>query len=242
MLKRLSVVAVLLCVVPAFGADPKPIDAKSAAVEALIQAGLKAYKDGQTQRAVAALQEAIAQMQKQQEKGLASFFPKAPDGWEAGEIDTQSATFGTGKGSESFTTLNRTYTRKTDQMEVQVSLVNSPQLVESHKAMAEAYKNPAMLKELNADGNKNKMIERDGWIGWLTVSKDDNATITAFNKSYVLTITVDKPDEAVLNSFWMAIDVKGLAGSLSPGRPTPTSMPAKPAPTSRPVVKDTQAE
>jgi hypothetical protein len=49
-------------------------DKDTADVEALIQKGLAAYKDGKVSDAISALQQAISAMQKSKEKGLAKMF------------------------------------------------------------------------------------------------------------------------------------------------------------------------
>lgn len=182
------------------------------AVEGLITKGLAAHKAGKTHDAIAALQEAILLMQKSQEKGLAGFFPKAPAGWTAGELDSSSAAFGTGEGGATYTTLTQQFTREEDGATVNVSLSNSNQLVEAHKAMAESYKNPEVLKMMNQDPNtKVKLIDKDGWTGWMTIEKDNSAQAIAFSSGCLLTVQVDKGDEATLELFWNAIDHKALA-------------------------------
>ena len=189
--------------------DMKPADA-----EAAIQKGLQLYKEGQAGAAIAALQEAIGIIQKSQQKGLAAFFPKAPDGWEAGKLETNSAASGSGKDSFTLTALEQDFTRKSDSLKVRISLTNSPQLIEPQKAMLENFrKNPMILQTINQAGEqKMTMISRDGWEGWQNSIKDGNGEIIAFNGSNMLNIHMDKFDQSVLDQFWNAIDLKGLAG------------------------------
>lgn len=194
--------------------DPK------AAVEARILAGLKAYKDGKTQEAVAALQEAVALMQASQQQGLAALFPKAPDGWEAGKIESQSMSLGgSDQQSGAYTSLSRTYTRKADNVEATITLLDSKQMIEAQRQLVETYKNPAMLAMLNQDPDKKTtLIDQQGWIGWKIVSKGQSAEAMAFNQSYLLTVRVSAGDEPVLDGFWKAIDFRAIVPAAKPAQ------------------------
>ncbi len=199
---------------------------KEADVEALINKGLKAYKDGDSADAITALQEAISALQKSQEKGFAAFFPKPPAGWEAGKLDSQSMSAGTGEGAMNYSTLSQSFTQgKGDgQIRVKVTLTNSPQFAETYKGMAETYKNPEMLKILNADPKqKLTMIDQNGWVGFRHIQKESKAEAFAFCGSCLLMVEANKDDEQALDAIWNAIDLKGLAAAV----PRTTSRPAK---------------
>ena len=197
-------------------------------VEAKIESALKAYRSGQTGEAMSSLQEAIAMIQKSTEKGLAAFFPKAPEGWDASKLDSQSlSTGGSDNGGGSWTTLSQNFTRKKDPLKVTVTLTNSPQLIQAQKGMLAAFKNPEMLKALNADPNHQvKLIEQSGWVGLRQITKgkgqDDKGKgeIAVYSDSCVLTLQVDSDDQAVLDTFWKSIDLKGLAAASPKSKKT----------------------
>ena len=193
--------------------------AKDADVESLVQKGLKAYKDGKAQDAIKALQDAIAIIQKSQEKGLAAFFPKPPAGWEAGEIESGSGAISSAgaSGSMSYTHLSRRYTHKADKgeekLEVTVSMTNSPQLIEPQKAMVETYRKPEIMKAMNMGPTKFTLIDKDGWIGWKTVDKDSRTQIIALSGGCMLEVSSNKADEKGVDLLFGAIDLKGLAAA-----------------------------
>lgn len=183
-------------------------------VEALIQKGLKAYKDGKVRDSVSALQEAIAAMQKSQEKGLAAFFPKAPAGFEAGKIESQSASYGDGASATSYTILKQTFTRASDDVTATVTLTDAPQMIEAQKARAEAYRNPGVMAALNqSPDTKVTLIDQNGWVGWKIISKGHDAQIAAYSGSTLLQVNLSKDDANLLDAFWNAIDLKGLASA-----------------------------
>jgi hypothetical protein len=194
-------------------------------IEAKISAGLKAYQDGRTGEAISALQEAIAGMQKSQHKGMAAFFPKAPEGWEAGKLDSASISANSGQeGGSSVTTLTQEFTRKSDDLKVTVTLANSPELIKAQEKLLEVYKNPEMTKMMNANPDHQlKVIDENGWTGLRQIMKEDegkgSASITAFSGACILTLQVQNNDGDVLDMFWKTIDLKGLAAAAPKSKP-----------------------
>jgi len=221
----LIVSAVVVAIGVAFVAqagDGKP-DPK---ITAKIEAGLKAYKDGKHVEATAALQEALAMIQKASASGLESFFPAAPAGWEAQKVDsnTMSMTGQDGKAF-SFTTLTREYKQKKDGgQRLTMSLLVSSEMVGMQKQGIEVFiTNPEMLKMLNAEGGTAKALKQDGWSGLLRAEKGGEATALLFSNSIMLNVTGDV-DAAMLEKFIKSIDLKGLAAQDKSG-----TEPAKPA-------------
>jgi hypothetical protein len=221
--KRICVLAVLVlaCVTAWTYAADKDSAIKDGDAEAKIQQGLTLYKEGKAGEAIVALQDAIAIIQQSQSKGLAGYFPKAPEGWEAGQLESNSVSSGSGGEVMTMTTLSQKFTRKSDSLEVKVTLTNSPQMIQPQKTMLDNLKNPQILAAMNQDpDHKMKLVDREGWAGWQSITKDGQAEMAAFNGANLLNINVDKDDEKVLNQFWSAIDLKGLAAPA-------TSKPAK---------------
>lgn len=203
-------VAVVLCGMFAFGGDEK----KSDDVETLVTKALKDYKDGKVNDAITGLQSAITIMQKSQQKGMSAFMPKAPNGWEAGEIKSDSVA---GTGNE--TTINYTivsckYTKTgAADSTVEIRMTNSPVLVDAQKQMVEAYKDPAVIAAANSANADVKLstIDRDGWVGWMIAQKDGESTANILNGATLVMVEVKKGDESVVKAFLDAMDLKGLA-------------------------------
>jgi flagellin-specific chaperone FliS len=194
---------------PAAKADP----------QALMQQAQEAYKQGQVQQAIDALQKAIALLQESQRQGLAAFFPKVPDGWEADKVQSNSFSAGGNQEQNSFsyTTLTRTYKHKGDDLSVEITLANSPQMINTYKGMMDTFKNPQTLAMMNQNPDtKLALIDQEGWNGWSTLNKGSDAQFVALNGAYLLTLKVSKDDQTTLDSFWKAIDLKGLNAQGSP--------------------------
>jgi hypothetical protein len=182
-------------------------------VETLVAQGLARYKAGKTAEAIGDLQQAIALMQQSLQKGLAAFFPEAPQGWQAGKVESSAvAAAGTGGEGGSWTQVSRKYTRQADRLAVTVEMTNSPQLIQAQQGLSSMYRNPQMLQVLNQDPNRKvELVQAPGWFGWIVVEKGKTAQAAAYCKSCLLTVQVPKGDEQVLKTFWNAIDLKGLA-------------------------------
>ena len=200
-------------------------------VEAKIESALKAYKSGQTGEAMSSLQEAISMIQKSTEKGLAAFFPKAPEGWKASKLDSRSlSTGGSDNSGGSWTTLSQSFTRKKDSLKVTVSLANSPQMIKAQKGIMEAFKSPDILKAMNADPNHQvTLIDQAPWAGLRQITKGKGqgdkckCEIVVYSDSCVLTMQVDSDDQTVLDTFWTSTDLKGLAGAAPKSKKTDKS-------------------
>ncbi len=205
----LMIGAGVLCAQEAKKTPAPPPDA----VETLIQKALQDYKAGQTRDAIAALQKAINQMQASVQKGLASFFPAPPAGWEADEIDAQSGNWGGEGQTVSWTLASREYRRKDSSTTVSVQFTDSPELVQPQKEMAEMYANPEMLKAMNSNPNmKFEPVKRDGWVGWTLTDKEAKTVqTTAMQGGILLMAQVTDGDAGVMKAFLDAIDLKGLA-------------------------------
>jgi len=207
--------AVLLAALPLTAAEKD--QTKDQDVEALIAKGQKAYKDGKTADAIVALQAAITAIQKAQEKGLAKFLPTAPEGWEAGKVDSSSYAGSGGGGSAAISNISCKYTKK-DQKEtsVTVALIATKEMVEGQKSLIDAYKkDPAILKAMQTADTSFALVDQDGWAGWRTADKrNSSAQLFAICKSVMLTVEVRKGDAAALDQFFKAMDLKGLAAVI----------------------------
>lgn len=218
-MSRTLLATVLVCALScvAFAGDKEAVN-----VEQTIKQALASYKDGKTQDAISSLQKAIAAMQKSQQQGLASFFPKAPKGWKAHELESQAMSMQGTEDNQTYSQLTQRFTRESDDLEVVVTLANASWLIEPQEAVLKSYRNPEVLKMLSADPKvKIALLEKDGWGGWKHIQKDDQAEAIAFCNSCLLTIRVDKADEEVLETFWKSMDLKGLAATQAKGVKNP---------------------
>jgi len=199
----------------AAGLAKEPAKASKAVIESEIAAGLKAFQAGKTQDSIAHLQKAISLMQDVLGGDLARYLPKAPKGWEAGEIKKQSYA-GTGTATATITQITRVYVRTADKVKVRISLTNSPQLIQGQKAALKAFRNPQMLRIINQDPKKQaKLIDRDGWAGWSMIEKGRRAAVTAFSEACALTIRLSQAEADVLEMFLTSTDLKGLAKTMA---------------------------
>lgn len=211
---KIRVMAMLLCGTIFYVALAGAEEAKPAAdVEATVAKAMDSYKAGKTAEAIAGLQDAITLMQKSLQKGMAAFFPKAPESWEAGEIKSSSMSMNSGDGGGSYTNLTREYTHK-DGRRVEIAMTNAPQLVEAQKSVAQMYRNPEFIKMANANDPNTKItvFDRDGWTGWTEVRTDGHVQAIVFASGTMLSVQSDKGDEGLLNVFLGGMDLKGLAG------------------------------
>jgi hypothetical protein len=228
-MRRPSVLALILTASIAMWSPQAFSQTTDKDVEAKIESALKDYKAGKTGEAMASLQEAVALMQKSAQKGMAAFFPKAPEGWEAGKLDSQSISSGGEGHSGSWTTLSQSFTRKKDELKVSIALANSPDMIKAQKGMLEGFKNPEMLKMMNSDpAHQVKLIDQAGWVGLRQITKgkgDDKgkAEIIVLTDACMLTLQVDSADEAVLDTFFKQIDLKGLAAAAPKAKKTEKS-------------------
>ncbi|NLW87115.1 MAG: hypothetical protein GXY38_09605 [Planctomycetes bacterium] len=205
MLKMASVLLVLAmaCGV-AFAADAN----EKAAIQSAVQKAMAQYEEGKVQDAIASLQEAISIMQTSGQKSMAAFFPAAPEGWTKGKVESQSLT----SNGLNFNEITCIYTRSSDSAEVHMQLCNSPQMIETHQAVAEAYKNPQMLAAINQSGQmKISQFSKDGWIGWTKVEPDQGAELVSFNGGNLLSIRCDQSDEGMLKQFVGMMNFKAMA-------------------------------
>lgn len=220
----LSLSAMLLAL-PAQAAEPRRPAPAPADPEKLIQRALDAYKGGKTQQAVDLLQEAISTIQKTRQKGLAGFLPQTLAGWTVGKADVQTVAMSANDDASSMTTVSQSFTRVQDKLDVEVTLTDSKLLAEAQKAMAESYKDPALLQALAADGKtKIELIKVPNWTGWIKTEKGGKTELIAFSGSIMLTLNAEKADAEAVKTVWNAIDLKGLAAAAQAGGKTKPPM------------------
>ncbi|MHC4974643.1 MAG: hypothetical protein ACYTG3_20200 [Planctomycetota bacterium] len=135
MKKALAVVIGILAVL-AIGQAQEAEDPK-ASVEKLIQEGLEAYKAGKNQEAILKLQKAIGLIQQSAAKGLEAFLPAAPDGWKADPAKSKSGNWGAGEAAVTWTQASCRYIRESDNLKVEVTISDSPQIIQGQKALPE---------------------------------------------------------------------------------------------------------
>jgi hypothetical protein len=188
-----------------------------AQVEALIQAGLEAYRAGQPQVAIQKLQKAINLIQRSAEKGLLSFLPAPPEGWKADAPKSHSGSWGGGESAIQWTEASRDYRRESDGLRVEVTLSDSPQIIQGQLQALKVYENPQMLRMMNQDPNREiALIDADGWKGWTVTEKGKRAQTMAICRSVMVRIEVGRDDAKARDVFWNALDRKGIAAAVTP--------------------------
>ncbi|MHC4135843.1 MAG: hypothetical protein ACYTDU_04535 [Planctomycetota bacterium] len=188
-----------------------------AQVEALIQEGLKAYQAGQHREAIQRLQKAIGIIQQSAEKGLVSFLPAPAEGWKAEAPKSSSGNWGAGESAIQWTQVSRRYKRESDGLKVEVTISDSPQIIQGQLQALKAYENPQMLQMLNQDPNRRiALVDADGWKGWKITEKGQRAQTMAIHQSVMVMIDVRSDDEKVRDAFWGGVDRKGIAATVAP--------------------------
>ncbi|MHC4668485.1 MAG: hypothetical protein ACYTFD_08765 [Planctomycetota bacterium] len=193
------------------GEEPQP----DASVEKLIQEGLAAYKAGRHEEAIERLQSAIRIIQQAAAKGLASFLPPAPEGWKADAPESESGTVGSDDEAIQWTQVSRSYERESDELEVEITISNSPEMAQAQgAALMMAHENPQMLQMMNQDPDRKiALIKQDGWKGWTVTEKGDSAQTLAIHESTLVMVNVSGDDDKVRDTFWSSLDLKGIAAA-----------------------------
>lgn len=220
-MKKALVTAIGLALALAIGQAQEAGDkeAKEASVETLIQEGLAAYKAGQNQAAILKLQQAIGLIQQSAAKGLVAFLPAPPEGWKADPAKSKSGNWGAGDSAVTWTQASRRYVRESDGLKVEVTISDSPQIIQGQMQALKLYQNPQMLQMMNQDPNRKiELVDADGWTGWKSTEKGKRprTQAMAIHESILVMIEVRSDDEQVRETFWKGVDRKGIAASVAP--------------------------
>ena len=183
-------------------------------VEKLTAQAVVAYKAGKADDAITALQKAITLIQKQAIKGLESFLPKVSDNWTPGKIESNSGSWQDPRGGNwQWTSAQREYTQGSDDdtTTVEVALNSSPMVTSAMQSMIQSYRqNREIINMMAQAGTKITILETNGWQGYRMVQQDGEAMALLVKGRLMLSIKVDKPDTAALDTFYNAIDLKAL--------------------------------
>jgi len=203
----------LLSALPSTPAHAAPPDAAlTGEVDSLCDQARSALERGEGQKAIELLQQAIARIQESSVRGLATFLPRAPEGWTREEPETASGTWGAGGQSFQWSNVTCRYTRESDGATANITLTNQPQLLQGQQAMAKMLENPMMAQAMNQDPRKKiELLKEEGWTAWRVVEAAGDAQIVALSGSVMLMIDLSPGDAALLDSFWKGTERKGLA-------------------------------
>ncbi len=198
-------------------------------VESHVAAALKAYRAENPTDAIAQLQAAINLIQAQLSKTLAGQLPDAPEGWSAGEVESDSMSVGAGGQGHAFSTAKRTYTRTADKVKVTVEITDSSIIIGAHKQMAQAFQNPQMIEMMNRDPNTQvKVLKIPGWVAWAQTSKSGSASgsLIAVSEHHAVNIQSRSAEMAILDQFAKLVDFQAIAklragGSTAPAKDAP---------------------
>lgn len=198
-------------------------------VETHVAIALNAYRAEKPADAIAELQAAINLIQAQLSKTLAGQLPDAPQGWSAGEVESDSMSVGAGGQGHAFSTAKRTYTRKADKAEVTVEITDSTIIIGAHKQMAQAFQNPQMIEMMNRDPDTQiKVLKIPGWVAWAQTSKGGSAsgTLIAVSEHHAVNVQSNSAEMAILDQFAKLVDFQAIAKL----RTSESTAPAKGAP------------
>ncbi|MGC9455608.1 MAG: hypothetical protein ACP5HU_12210 [Phycisphaerae bacterium] len=216
---------------------PAPEQPAPETVEKLVREGLASYKAGRGSEAIERLQKAISLIQEEMGEDIASYVPDAPEGWTAGEVESSSGSMGGGGQGQQWVRLARTYTRDSDEMKVELTITNSPQLVGTQRAATAMFSNPQYMAMLQSNPDMSiEQIDRDGWNGWLVVDKQSSAQLMAFSGSTMLALEAPKADKAAVETIFEAIDLKGM--SEAAGNEQDTAEQTQPEEEQQPATQD----
>lgn len=177
----------------------------------LLEEARQAYAKGENPVAIQKLQQAIDFIQQSGAKTLASFLPRAMDGWTANEPQTVTGNWGSGLQSFQWTQASRKYTREKDGLRVNVQITNSPQLIQGQRQMATMFENEQYIKMMNQDPNKKvRLFKKEGWTGWTIIESNGNANGVALSEDVMVTLDVNKGTEEVFTKFWKGVDFDGI--------------------------------
>ena len=113
--------------------------------------------------------------------------------------------------------MSRRYKRESDGLKVEVTISDSPQIIQGQLQALKLYENPQMLQMMNQDPDRKvTLVDADGWKGWNTLEKGKRAQTMAICKSVMVMIEVRGDDEKVREAFWSGVDRKGLAAAVAP--------------------------
>jgi hypothetical protein len=150
-----------------------------------------------------------------------SFLPAPPEGWKADPATSKSGNWGAGESAIQWTQASRRYRRESDGLKVEVTISDSPQIIQGQMQALKLYQNPQMLQMMNQDPNKKvELIDADGWKGWKTTQKGKRARTQtmAICQSVMVMIEVPGDDEQAREAFWNGVDRKGIAASVAPSK------------------------
>ena len=133
-MKKLMACALVMAWALALGASP----ARADEISEQLERGLKLYKEGKVNEALAEVEFATAQMRQKKAEGFAAIFPDAPVGWKADKPESQSvgqAMFG------GVISASRAYHK--GEAEVRVEIMSDSPLIQS---LAVVLNNPMMMQ------------------------------------------------------------------------------------------------
>ena len=191
----------------------RPVNAQDD-ITPLIDAGRKSVAAGDYQKALEQFQQVVQKIQAQLSASIEKFFPDAPGGWEAGEIDSQSWSGSTAEGTNSMTNITRRYTRSSDKARCNINMTNWPQMVQTFRQSLDTYKQMQQIMQNNPDMDLS-FEERDGWTLMKIVQKDSkNVQINAVHDKLIISIELNRPEPDVADQFVRALDLAGISKAV----------------------------
>lgn len=214
----MRIVAVCLLVAMCFGQDAKeepkkaPPAPKDLALQQMGAARAAIGKD-KIPEAIERLQKAIGALQSLIAKGLESFIPKAPKGWRRENIKSSSGNWGSGQNTMQWHQVSCRFVSDDGKM-VEMTLSNSPQMIQTSRAAAKMYADPNMVAMLNKNPDtKVESVQAGEWIGFIVSNRGRRATMTVMAEKVMVGFTSSTGDFDSVKKFWNLFPRKECAAA-----------------------------
>lgn len=188
------------------GAADASAKAKADAL-ALIDKAKKALEGDRAQEAVDLLQKAVDLVQRNMLQGLADFLPQM-EGWKREKPEVNSGSWTADGETFQWNTAVANY-RKGDQS-IQLTLSTSPQMVETYRQMAAAFREPQMRAMMLQADPSMSFIDEDGWFGVISGQGRGSGYVVGDK----IIVNVDAPNADLARQALKAIDRKALNAAI----------------------------
>ncbi len=197
---------VLLSIVVFLGAS-FPLYAGDTVLD-LIEEARNAYQEQNYQLAHDLLQKALGDIQEKISTSFKPFLPEAPPGWTGEEAESSSMSYTTSTGNVRVNEAERRYVSKSDKRSVDVTITNTPEILEPYLQMS---KSMPMMKGM-MEKKAIKVQQEGGWYIIIEKHSPQDYKLTAVHEEVAVVIE-EAESEKMANKFLEKIDLEGLAGA-----------------------------
>ncbi len=177
----------------------------------LIERARDAYQEKNYKLAHDLLQEATGKIHEKIGSSFEAFLPGAPSGWTEEQIETERLSASdTGTSAYRITRAGRRYIHKSDEHELEVSITNSPQILEGYRQTVRTMKDmsPAM-KKMMMEQQGTKVDQKNGWYIVIERNSSGIYKLSALRKGVIVQVE-DARSEEMARDFLERINPDGL--------------------------------